>query len=180
MSFLWEFALVGFHSISSYFPHEFIMRNFMRNSRSGSQVGMAESQWNFVEVTTSGPVFCFLSLAQSKLRLCSANHRPGYWSNLSCDWLSTAWAYSSARNRKRALICCVTSAKRHGDDVIRLLGAELQSSVMILLVISQLEMTKSQWHFVDITTAELLCDIIIWAYYEVYKIVKKINLIVLV
>ena len=32
--------------------------------------------------------------AQSKLRLCSANHRPGYWSNLPCDWLNTAWAYS--------------------------------------------------------------------------------------
>ena len=27
---------------------------------------------------------CFLSLAWSKLRLCSTNHRPGYWSNLSC------------------------------------------------------------------------------------------------
>ena len=36
----------------------------------------------------------FLSLALSKLRLCSANHRPGYWSNLPCDWPSTAWAYS--------------------------------------------------------------------------------------
>ena len=36
----------------------------------------------------------FLSLARSKLRLCSANHRPGYWSNLPCDWQSTAWAYS--------------------------------------------------------------------------------------
>ena len=36
----------------------------------------------------------FLSLAPSKLRLCSANHWPGYWSNLPCDWLSTAWAYS--------------------------------------------------------------------------------------
>ena len=36
----------------------------------------------------------FLSLARSKLRLCSANHRPGYWSNLPCDWLSTVWAYS--------------------------------------------------------------------------------------
>ena len=30
----------------------------------------------------------------SVFRLCSANHRPGYWSNLPCDWLSTAWAYS--------------------------------------------------------------------------------------
>ena len=37
---------------------------------------------------------CFLSFARSKLRLCSANHRPGYWSNLPCDWPSTAWAYS--------------------------------------------------------------------------------------
>ena len=36
----------------------------------------------------------FLSLAQSKLRLCSANHWPGYWSNLPCDWPSTAWAFS--------------------------------------------------------------------------------------
>ena len=33
----------------------------------------------------------FLSLAQSKLRLCSANHRAG---NLACDWLSIVWAYS--------------------------------------------------------------------------------------
>ena len=36
----------------------------------------------------------FLSLALRKLRLCSVNHRPGYWSNLPCDWLSPAWAYS--------------------------------------------------------------------------------------
>ena len=35
--FLWELALVGFHSLSSYFPHEFIMRNFMRISRTGLQ-----------------------------------------------------------------------------------------------------------------------------------------------
>ena len=37
---------------------------------------------------------CFLSLAQSKLRLCLANHRAGYFSNLACDWLSVVWAYS--------------------------------------------------------------------------------------
>ena len=36
----------------------------------------------------------FLSLAQSRLTLYSVNHRPGYWSNLPCDWPSTAWAYS--------------------------------------------------------------------------------------
>ena len=36
----------------------------------------------------------FLSLAQSKLRLYSANHKAGYFSNLACDWLSIVWAYS--------------------------------------------------------------------------------------
>ena len=36
----------------------------------------------------------FLSLTWSKLRLCSANHRAGYFSNLACDWLSIVWAYS--------------------------------------------------------------------------------------
>ena len=36
----------------------------------------------------------FMSLVWSMLRLCSANHRPGYWSNLPCDWPSRAWAYS--------------------------------------------------------------------------------------
>ena len=36
----------------------------------------------------------FLSLARSKLRLCLANHRAGYFSNLACDWLSIVWAYS--------------------------------------------------------------------------------------
>ena len=36
----------------------------------------------------------FLSVARSKLRLCSANHRAGYFSNLTCDWLSIVWAYS--------------------------------------------------------------------------------------
>ena len=36
----------------------------------------------------------FLSLARSKLRLCSANHRAGYWSNLPCDWLSIVWVGS--------------------------------------------------------------------------------------
>ena len=43
----------------------------------------------------------FLSLARSKLRLCSANNRAGYLSNLACDWLSIVWAYRlQARDRK--------------------------------------------------------------------------------
>ena len=51
----------------------------------------------------------FLSLVRSKLRLCSANHRPGYWSNLPCDWPSTAWAYSEqeTENRPWSNVACL-------------------------------------------------------------------------
>ena len=35
-----------------------------------------------------------MSLAWSKLKLCSANHRTDYFSNLACDWLSIGRAYS--------------------------------------------------------------------------------------
>ena len=42
----------------------------------------------------------FLSFAPSKFRLCSANHRAGYFSNLACDWLSIVWV----RDRKWAQI----------------------------------------------------------------------------
>ena len=44
--------------------------------------------------TTSHTRTRFPSLAWSKLRLGLANHRAGYFSNLTCDWLSIAWAYS--------------------------------------------------------------------------------------
>ena len=47
----------------------------------------------------------FLSLARGKLRLCSANHRPGYWSNLPCDWPSTAWAYSEQETENGPSYC---------------------------------------------------------------------------
>ena len=39
----------------------------------------------------------FLYLSHSKRRLCPANHRPSYWSNLPCDWLSTVLAYSEQK-----------------------------------------------------------------------------------
>ena len=41
----------------------------------------------------------FLSLAWSKLKLCSANHRAGYFSNLPCDWLSIAQLTLSKRQK---------------------------------------------------------------------------------
>ena len=50
----------------------------------------------------------FLSSARSKLRLCPANHRPGYWSNLPCDWPSTAWAYSEQETENGPLSDCLS------------------------------------------------------------------------
>ena len=37
---------------------------------------------------------CFLFITHSKLRVCSANNKAGYFNNLACDWLSIVWAYS--------------------------------------------------------------------------------------
>ena len=51
-------------------------------------VGKCKNVLNLGETRTR-----FLSLPRSNLRLCSANHRTGYWSNLPCDWPSTAWVY---------------------------------------------------------------------------------------
>ena len=57
----------------------------------------------------------FLSLARSKLRLCSANHRPGYWSNLPCDWPSTAWTYSKQEAENRPW-CCDQMIAKAGNE----------------------------------------------------------------
>ena len=75
----------------------------------GEGVGMEkwvsswEKAWNWAS---------FLSPAQSKLRLCSANHRPGYWSNLPCDWPSTAWAYSEQETENTP--CSVSVEEKFG------------------------------------------------------------------
>ena len=44
---------------------------------------------------------CFLSLARSKLRLCLANQRASYFSNLAWDWLSIVWTYSKQETENR-------------------------------------------------------------------------------
>ena len=43
------------------------------------------------------------SVSYSELRLCSANHRAGYFSNLACDWLSIVGTHSE-QETKTALI----------------------------------------------------------------------------
>ena len=60
----------------------------------------------------------FLSLTRSKLRLCSANHRAGYFSNLACDWLGIVWAYSKQETengpRHYQSRCCPRCMPPHG------------------------------------------------------------------
>ena len=57
----------------------------------------------------------FLSLTRSKLRLCSANHRAGYFSKLACDWLSIVCAYSeqNIENGPSSLTRNLGSYKKH-------------------------------------------------------------------
>ena len=56
----------------------------------------------------------FLSLARSKLRLCSTNHRAGYFSNQACGWLSTVWAYSEQQTEKGP--CFLTQTVPYDKD----------------------------------------------------------------
>ena len=73
--------------------------------------------WNFeIVILINTMLTCarFLSLVQSKLRLCSANHRPGYWSNQPCDWPSIAWAYSEQETENGPWTCMGYSMEFHG------------------------------------------------------------------
>ena len=78
----------------------------------------------------------FLSLARSKLRLCSANPMPGYWSNLcqvtevTCPVIDRAQPeLTSSKDRKRPLSCIFLvvagSASRSGSASS---GSECQTS----------------------------------------------------
>ena len=75
----------------------------------------------------------FLSLARSKLRLCSANHRPCYWSNLPCDWPRIAWAYSEQE----------TENGPSSYNVFQLILTELHSIVRVYRKTSNIGSTKS-------------------------------------
>ena len=63
--------------------------------------GLSQYHVSWYMLSPSVTRACFLSLAQCKLRLCSANHRAGYFSNLACDWLSIVWAYSEQETENR-------------------------------------------------------------------------------
>ena len=68
----------------------------------------------------------FLCLARSNLRLCSDNHRAGYFSNMTCDWLSIVWANSEQETEKRALSLCERNPLITGEFLLKsICNAEL-------------------------------------------------------
>ena len=106
----------------------------------------------------------FLSLARSKLRLCSANHRPGYWSNLPCDWPSTVWAYSEQETENGPWWChCmlwdhrIQSFDVDNCDVIweKRRNREVMAAFMVSgflqhsLMLNTLRPRQDGWHFPD-------------------------------
>ena len=83
--------------------------------------------WFHSTIVTASPTWlswhryawaCFLSLAQRKLRLCLANHRAGYFSNLACDWLSIVWAYSEQEIENGPWCCQCRQQMWNGDSVL--------------------------------------------------------------
>ena len=100
------------------------LRNFSWGHRGGVVL--------FLLSTSSKIRARFLFLAWSKLRLCSANHRPGYWSNLPCDWQSTAWGYSEQETEN--------GPRQRGDRIS-----------IIYLYIKYLEISICTWQCLDVT-----------------------------
>ena len=73
----------------------------------------------------------FLSLARSKVSLCSANHRPGYWSNPPGYWLSTAWAYFKQERENRPRMFCSSSRNNRNPDREQFMSPKLKISDFI-------------------------------------------------
>ena len=100
----------------------------------------------------------FLSLAWSKLRLCSANHRPGYWSNLPCDWPSTAWAYSGQETENGPR--CRLTAWVHRPFTLEPMGMDMQTSCVCFkgpIVLTEISWTKDR--FMSLARSKLrLCS----------------------
>ena len=55
----------------------------------------------------------FLSLARSKLRLCSTNHMPGYFSNLAFGWLSIVWVYTEIETESGSSSLAIFRSQPH-------------------------------------------------------------------
>ena len=74
--------------------------------------------WGRLHSGNQGP---FSVPAQSKLRPCSAYHKPGYFGNLACDWLSIIWTCNKHRSSFLQLgpLPCQPGKKPWGGWIIR-------------------------------------------------------------
>ena len=102
----------------------------------------------------------FLSLTRSKLRLCLANHRAGYFSNLACDWLSIVWAYSEQETengpwfQRQILECYAGNPLWTSDTIWQQSTGSTLAQVMACCVMASshylnqcwLAINKALWH----------------------------------
>ena len=76
----------------------------------------------------------FLSLGRNKHKLCPANHRAGYFSNLTCDWLSIVWAHSEQETENGP-----SAIPTPGDS-----SAETGPAMMSLCIILQIDVVAKR------------------------------------
>ena len=93
----------------------------------------------------------FLSLAQSKLRLCSANYRAGYFSNQACDWLSISGPILKAFGRVQYTPFQLADKSPMIADQHTEMGSVSQLSQLAnishWLTLSTKDITTSFWHY---------------------------------
>ena len=93
-------------------------------------------------------------------RLCSANQRAGYFSNLPCDWLSIVWAYSKQKTENgpwycHKLINCDAAITKDGN----LIRMNIASNTLVLLSLMDLLHAKL---LILPARSELFCSILIF------------------
>ena len=136
-------AFISSHSLWAFQPAAIAQATIQVPTLSCGQVS-ATHLLKIVDDSTIDEIFArFLSLAGSKLRLCSANHRAGYFSNLACDWLSIDWAYSEqeTENGPWSSMCCRDLTQRQITWII----APAMATRARCLICNKLFLLHRQW-----------------------------------
>ena len=99
----------------------------------------------------------FLSLTRSKLRLCSANHRAGYFSNLACDWLSIVWAYSKQETENGPILLAISTGNLLITGVFPSQRPVIWNSYVFSFISLNQLFNKWSWVVTHIFDADMFC-----------------------
>ena len=151
------FALFGFYNLNKPIAAHF-------SNESCPAIGQNSCVIIKITLAIWEPAFCLF--AWSKLRLCSANHRPGYWSYLPCDWPSTAWAYSEQETENRPwsrdFLLHISSAIIERDSRHNMLPAIAKFIVIRKLIIALAKNPVSHWGSKHIDMKKITLSKLIW------------------